>query len=171
MSRSINPGALTGFNEKGGQSERRVVKSLRLQPEDLEVHVEKLFAKYKILEKELVKYQVADLEGAEVVFVAFGTVARLAREAMEILASQGIKTGLIRPVSLWPFPKEAFDKIDFGTTKVVISTELSMGQMIDDVKMSVNGRLPVELIHRTGGMIPTSLEVAENAKKILGGLK
>jgi len=165
------PWALTGFDEKGGQSERRVVKSLRLQPEDLEVHVEKLFAKYKRLEKELVKYQTTDLEGAEVVFVAFGTVARLAREAMEILASQGIKTGLIRPISLWPFPMEAFDKIDFSTTKAVISTELSMGQMIDDVRMGVNGRLPVELIHRTGGMIPTSLEVAENAKKILGGLK
>ncbi len=160
------PWALTGYNAKADKK-RAVVKSLRLQPEALEEHVEKLFKKYRQLEKELVRYEAVDLDGADIVFVAFGTMSRLCKEAMEILADQGIKAGLIRPISIWPYPAEAFDKIDFGTTKVVISTELSMGQMIDDVRLAVNGRLPVRLIHRTGGMIPTSLEVVEKAKTIL----
>ena len=160
------PWALTGYNAKPGKK-RAVVKSLRLQPEALEEHVEKLFKKYHQLEKDLVRYESIDLDGADIVFVAFGTMSRLCKEAMEILAGQGIKAGLIRPISIWPYPAEAFDNIDFGTTKAVISTELSMGQMIDDVRLAVNGRLPVRLIHRTGGMIPTSLEVVEKAKTIL----
>ena len=167
---SCKPWALTGYNEKA-DTKRAVVKSLRLQPDELEVHVENLFEKYKKLEKELVRWESENLQGAEIVFVAFGTTSRLCKEAMEILNEQGIKTGLIRPITLWPYPYCAFDEIDFGTTKAVISTELSMGQMIDDVKLGICGRLPVDLIHRTGGMIPTSLEIVENTKKILGGLK
>ena len=100
------------------------------------------------------------------VFVAFGTMARLAREAMEILEEQGIKAGLVRPISLWPFPYSAFDRLS-GKTKVVISTELSMGQLIQDVKLGVQGRYPVKLISRTGGMLPTSLEIVDKTKKIL----
>ena len=93
-------------------------------------------------------------------------MARLAREAMEILQSQGIKAGLIRPISLWPFPYSAFDALT-DKTKVVISTELSMGQMIQDVQLGVKGRFPVKLIHRTGGMLPTSIEIVDKTKKIL----
>ena len=95
------------------------------------------------------------------VFVAFGTVARLVNESIELLAERGVKAGLIRPISLWPFPNKAFDTIDFAKTKKVISVELSMGQMLTDVKMAVNGRLPVGLISRTGGIVPTSIEVVE----------
>ncbi len=167
---AYKPWALTGFDDKPDKK-RSIVMSLRLQPEVLEKHVNKLFEKYDRLEKELVRYETVNLEGAEIVFVAFGTMSRLCREAIEILESQGIKAGMIRPISIWPFPYEAFDKIDFGTTKAVVSTELSRGQMIDDVKMGVCGRLPVDLIYRTGGMIPTSLEIVENAKKILEGSK
>ena len=142
-----------------------------MKPEDLEVHVEELFKKYELAEKELLRYECIDLEGAEIVFVAFGTMARLVHEVMELLAKEGIKAGMIRPISLWPFPYEAFDQIDANTTKVVVSAELSMGQMLQDVKMGVCGRYPVDLIHRTGGIIPSSLEVTEKAKKILEGLK
>jgi len=150
---------------------RRVVKSLRMQPEKLEEHVEYLFEKYARAEKELCRYETENLEGAEVVFVAFGTTARITREAIEILAEQGIKAGLIRPISLWPFPNKAFDEIDYTTTKAVISAELSMGQMISDVQIALNGRLPAFLAHRTGGMVPTSPEVAARAKAVLEGLK
>jgi len=121
--------------------------------------VEKLFEKYARMETELCRYETENLKGAEVVFVAFGTTARICREACEILASQGIKAGLIRPISLWPFPNRAFDEIDFGTTKAVISAELSMGQMITDVRLALNGRLPVYLAHRTGGMVPTYMVI------------
>ncbi len=167
---AYKPWALTGYNAKP-DGKRVVVKSLRLQPEMLEQHVEMLFEKYHRLEKELVRHESVDLEGAEIVFVAFGTMSRLCTEAMEILAEKGVKAGLIRPITIWPFPYGAFDEIDYGATKAVISTELSMGQMMEDVKIGVSGRLPVELIHRTGGMIPTSIEVAEKAMKILEARK
>ena len=159
---TAKPWAISG-SEKGTRS---VVKSLRLQPEVLEEHVEHLFEKYAEMEKELVRVECEGLEDAEVVFVAFGTMARLAREAMELLESQGIKAGMIRPISLRPFPYEAFDAIS-EKTKAVISVELSMGQMLQDINLGVKGRVPVKLIHRVGGMLPTSLEVVEKTKKIL----
>lgn len=157
------PWAINGYGDD--DSKRRIVKSLRMQPDELEAHVEKLFRKYEIAKKELVRYENIGVEDADIVFVAFGTVARIAKEAIELLAEQGIKAGLIRPISLWPFPYEAFDAIT-SKTKVVISAELSMGQLMDDVKLGVKGRVPVELVHRTGGIIPTSIELAEKSKKI-----
>ena len=159
------PWAVTGYGDD--DSRRTVVQSLRMQPDDLEKHVEKLFAKYRIAEKELVRVETVGVEDAEIVFVAFGTVARITKEAIELLAEQGIKAGLIRPISLWPFPYDTFDLIT-DKTKVVISAELSMGQLIQDVQIGVGKRFPIRLINRTGGIIPTSLEIAERAKKILG---
>ena len=158
------PWALTGAGEKGSRS---VVKSLRLKPDELEVHVEKLFEKYRRAETELCRYESIGVEDADIVFVAFGTMSRITKEAIELLGEKGIKAGLIRPISLWPFPKAPFDAIG-SRTKLVISAELSMGQLIDDVRMSVAGRVPVELIHRTGGMIPTSLEIAQKAEELFG---
>ncbi|NLT14776.1 MAG: 3-methyl-2-oxobutanoate dehydrogenase subunit VorB [Clostridiales bacterium] len=161
--RAKKPWAITGYGSDA--TKRRIVKSLRMLPDELEKHVEKLFKKYALAEKELCRYESIGVEDADIVFVAFGTVARIAREAIEILAGEGLKAGIIRPISLWPFPYQAFDEIS-DKTKVVISAELSMGQMLDDVKRGVCGRYPVSLIHRTGGMIPTSIEIAEKAKKI-----
>ena len=129
-----------------------------------------LFEKYDRAEKELVRYKTFNLEDAEVVFVAYGTMSRICTEAVEILGGRGIKAGLIRPISLWPYPKAAFDEIS-SKTKLVISAELSMGQMIDDVKMSVAGRWPVALVNRVGGMIPTSKEVADRTEKALAEVK
>jgi Pyruvate:ferredoxin oxidoreductase and related 2-oxoacid:ferredoxin oxidoreductases, alpha subunit len=161
------PWAITGTDAHPG---RNVVFSLRMQPDELEAHVEKLFEKYRRAEKELVKWQEYDLEDAEVVFVAFGTVSRLCLEAMELLGEQGIKAGLIRPISLWPYPYQAFDKLG-DKTKLVVSAELSMGQMIEDVKLGVKGRWPVALVHRTGGIVPGSREIADKTKELLEGLK
>jgi len=156
--------ALTGYGSD--DSKRNVVKSLRLVPDELEKHVQKLFEKYTRAEKELVRVETTGLEDAEAVIVAFGTVARIAKEAIEMLAAQNIKIGLIRPISLRPFPYTAFEKLA-AKTKVVISAELSMGQMIQDVKLGVSGRFPIKLLNRTGGMIPTPLEIADRTKKIL----
>jgi len=163
--RAHKPWALTGYGDD--DSKRNVVKSLRLAPDELEKHVEYLFEKYRRAEKELVRVETLGVEDADIVFVAFGTVARITKEAIELLAESNIKAGLIRPISLRPFPYAAFEKIT-GKTKVVISAELSMGQMIQDVKLGLGDRFPIKLLNRTGGMIPTSLEIAERAKKILG---
>ena len=161
------PWAITGTDQHPG---RNVVYSLRMEPDVLEKHVEHLFEKYPEAEKEMVRYKTQNLEDAEIVFVAFGTMSRLCAEAIELLEEQGIKAGLIRPISLWPFPDAAFDEIG-PKTKVVISTELNMGQMVADVKAAVNGRWPVGLINRTGGIVPSSLEIVERAKKLLEGVK
>ena len=162
------PWALTGYGDD--DSRRTVVKSLRMQPDDLEEHVEKLFEKYAIAEKELVRVETIGVEDADVVFVAFGTVARITKETIELLAERGINAGLIRPISLWPFPYDAFDALT-DKTKVVISAELSMGQLIQDVQIGVGKRFPIRLINRTGGIIPTSLEIADRAERILGELR
>jgi len=158
------PWAITGYGED--PADRVVVKSLRMEPDVLEKHVEKLFAKYAKAEKELVRVETAGVGDAEIVFVAFGTMARITKEAIELLEEQGVKAGLIRPVSLWPFPYDAFDLIT-DKTKVVISVELSMGQLIQDVKIGVGKQFPIRLINRTGGVILTSQEIVDGAKKIL----
>ena len=161
------PWAITGTAQHPG---RNVVYSLRLEPDVLEKHVEHLFEKYAEAEKELVRYKTMNLEDAEIVFVAFGTMSRLCAEAIELLDAQGIKAGLIRPISLWPYPDAAFDEIG-PKTKIVISTELNMGQMPTDVKAAAAGRWPVGLTNRTGGIVPSSLEIVERAKKLLEGVK
>ena len=165
--KELKPWAITGYGDD--DTNRTVVKSLRMQPDDLENHVFMLFEKYEKAEKELVRVETVDVEDAEIVFVAFGTVARITKEAIELLSEKGIKAGLIRPISLWPFPYDAFDLIT-DKTRVVISAELSMGQLIQDVRIGVGKRFPIKLINRTGGIIPTSLEIAERAAKILSGI-
>jgi len=165
--RKHKPWALTGYGSD--DSKRNVVKSLRLVPDELEKHVHKLFDKYAKAEKELVRVETIGVEDADAVIVAFGTVARIAKEAVEMMAEQNIKVGLIRPISLRPFPYAAFEKIT-SKTKVVISAELSMGQMIQDVKLGIGDRFPIKLLSRTGGMIPTPLEIVDRTKKILEGI-
>ena len=164
---AAKPWAITGTDRHPG---RNVVFSLRMEPDVLEQHVEHMFEKYAAAEKKLVRYKTQNLEDAEIVFVAFGTMSRLCAEAIELLGEQGIKAGMIRPISLWPFPDAAFDEIG-AKTRIVISTELNMGQMITDVKAAVAGRWPVGLIHRTGGIVPSSLEIVERAKNLLEGVK
>ena len=164
---SVKPWAITGTGHHEG---RNVVYSLRMEPDVLEKHVEHLFDKYAEAERELVRYKTLGLEEAEIVFVAFGTMARLCAEACELLEERGVKAGLIRPISLWPFPDRAFDELG-DKTKIVISTELSMGQMLPDVKAAVRGRFPVGLINRTGGIVPSSLEIVERALKLLEDVK
>ena len=157
------PWAISGHKNK---RERNRIQSLTLQPELLEKKVEELAEKYKKMQSELTEYETFDLEDAEIVFVAYGTTSRIADEAREILASEGIKVGLIRPITLWPFPYKAFDEIG-NKTKTVLSVELSQGQMMDDVLIGVKGRWPVSLVKRVGGMWLTPPEVAEKAKAAL----
>ena len=159
---AAKPWAISG-SEKGTRS---VVKSLRLQPEVLEEHVEKLFEKYDQMERELVRAEVKNVADAEIVFVAFGTMARLVEEAVEILEERGVKAGVIRPITLWPYPYDVFNQVN-PNCKALISTELSMGQMVQDVKIGAAGRWPVKLIHRVGGMLPTSIEIVDKAMRIL----
>jgi 2-oxoglutarate ferredoxin oxidoreductase subunit alpha len=160
----IKPWALTGTREARSHN---VIKSLYLKAEELEDRILALDKKYQRARRELVEYEATGLEDAEVVFVAYGSTARITEEAIDLLAEDGIKAGLIRPISLWPFPYEVFDKIP-ESVKALISVELSMGQMIDDVKIGSGGRFPVSLSGRVGGILITPPEIAADAKKVLG---
>ena len=164
---AVKPWALNGHGDK---RERLVIQSLHLKPEELEAHNMHLEEKYQSMREELPKYQIKNCKDAEIVFVAFGTMSRIVKEAIDHLRAEGITAGLIRPITLWPFPEAAFDEIE-PSTKVVISTELAIGQMMEDVKSAVAGRFPVDLIYRTGGMVPTPMEVARRAKQILEAIR
>jgi 2-oxoglutarate ferredoxin oxidoreductase subunit alpha len=160
----VRPWALTGTKETRPHN---VIRSLYLKAEELEARILALDEKYQRAKKELVEYETINLTDAEVVFVAYGSTARITEEAIDLLAEEGIKAGLIRPISLWPYPYEAFDKIP-QSAKAVISVELSRGQMIDDVKIGCCGRFSVSLSSRVGGMLITPQEIAADAKKVLG---
>jgi 2-oxoglutarate ferredoxin oxidoreductase subunit alpha len=161
------PWALTGTKESRPHN---IVRSLYLKPEELEARVLELDKKYEKARKELVEYETSRLEDAEAVLVAYGSTARIAEEALDLLAEDGVKTGMIRPVSLWPFPYDAFDKIP-KSVKAVLSVELSRGQMMDDVKIGCRGRFPVSLSSRTGGILITPPEIVRDVKNALGVAK
>ncbi len=150
--------------KKGG--ERRVVNSLYLDPYELERHNIRLKEKYdEMIEKE-VMYEKINTDDAEIILVAYGTMARICRSAIEILENEGIKVGLIRPITLWPFPEEAFK--DFNkNVKGLLTCEMSMGQMVDDVRLAVKGQRPVSFFGRAGGVVPEPIEVVEAVKKML----
>ena len=105
------------------------------------------------------------MEDADIVLVAFGASARIARSAVMAAREKGIKAGLIRPITLWPFPVNAIDAA-CSHAKEFLSVEMNMGQMIDDVRLVSNGRVPVSFYGRTGGMIPTPNEVLQKIEEI-----
>jgi 2-oxoglutarate ferredoxin oxidoreductase subunit alpha len=136
----------------------RVVKSLHLRNEDLEAHNDALQAKFRTIAAHEVRWAGEALEDAEVVIVAYGTAARVARSAVADARSHGLRVGLFRPISLWPFPSEALAAAAAGARAVLV-VELSAGQMVEDVRLAVDGRVPVLFHGRTGGMVPTPGDV------------
>lgn len=161
--RERHPWALRGHEEKRPHN---VIQSLFLKPELLEEKIQSYWGKYERAIKELPEYESKNLEDAEIVLVAYGSTSRIAEEALYILESEGIRAGLIRPITLWPYPYEAFDAIG-EKTKALMSVELSQGQMIDDVLIGAKGRWPVSLSKRVGGILITPPEVASAAKDAL----
>lgn len=153
-----------------GKRKPNIINSLRLDPQELENLNFKFQEKYKEMEEKEVRYEMFNMENAEIVFTAYGTTARIVKNAIEMLKEEGINAGLIRPITLWPFPHKAFDEIP-ETAKGILTVEMSCGQMIDDVKIANNGRLPVGFFGRTGGMIPSPTEIVNAAKEMLGGAK
>lgn len=154
----------------GHKNERphNIINSLYLDPHELEDLNIKRFEKYKRVienEQKSVEYMTED---AEYIVVAFGASARVAHSAVDMAREQGIKVGLFRPVTLWPFPEKAL-KATVESTKKYLCVEMSMGQMIDDVKLATECRRPVEFFGRTGGVIPTVDEVFIAIKNLGGG--
>ena len=149
------PWALTGTECK---RKHNVVNSLYLKPEELEKKNFERFEKYAEVEKNEAMWEEYMMDDAEICVVAFGIASRIAKNAVAEARKAGIKVGLIRPITLWPFPTKAL-RAAADKVKSFISVELSMGQMIEDVKLATENKRPVTLCNRAGGMIPTPDEV------------
>ena len=160
------PWALTGHQFKRPHN---VVNSLYLKPADLERLVKERFERYETIKKTEQRAEEYLVDDAEVVVVAYGASSRVARSAVNAARAEGIKAGLIRPITLWPFPTDALQRAAQHVKKF-LAVEMSMGQMVDDVRLAIHDQKPVEFYGRTGGMIPTPAEVLGAVKKAGGVL-
>ena len=140
-----------------------IVNSLFLAPEELEKFNFERFERYKYIEEHETMYEEYMMEDAEICIAAFGIAARVSKNAVNEARKQGIKVGMIRPITLWPFPTAPF-KAAADKVKQIITVELSMGQMIDDVRLATGCKVPVTLCNRVGGMIPSPEQVLEAIK-------
>jgi 2-oxoglutarate ferredoxin oxidoreductase subunit alpha len=161
------PWAVTGTK---GERKHNIINSLYLKPEQLEQTNFERYERYKAIEENEPLWEEFMMEDAEICVAAFGIAARVSKNAIMAARAQGIKVGMIRPITLWPFPKKPF-KAAADKCKSFISVELSMGQMIEDVQLATECKRPVTLCNRTGGMIPSPEEVLEAIKKAAGGNK
>ena len=139
---------------------RNVVTSLELESAKMEVNNHKLQATYREIEKHETRWEEIGVEGADYLMVAFGSVARICDKARELAAEKGIKVGIVRPITLWPFPKDAINKAAEGK-KGILVVELNAGQMIEDVRLATHDRIPVEHFGRLGGIIPSPTEIVD----------
>lgn len=159
------PWALTGH---GNARPNNIINSLHLDPEVLESLVLKRFERYAAIERGEQRAESYKTDGAQIVLVAFGAAARIAKSAVDMARAEGIPAGLLRPITLWPFPKDALRGLADGA-KAMLTVELNMGQMVDDVRLAVRDRLPVLFYGRTGGMVPTPEELLGRIRAIAGG--
>ena len=159
------PWAVTGTQMK---RKHNIINSLYLVPDELEKMNFERYERYKQVEANETRYEEYMMDDAEICVVAFGIAARVSRNAVVEARKQGIKAGLIRPITIWPFPKDAIAKAATHC-KEIISVELSMGQMIEDIALSAQCKVPVTLCNRAGGMIPSPDQVFDAIKKAAGG--
>lgn len=161
------PWATTGTKM---EREHNIVNSLYLSPEKLEETNFERYEKYKYIEENEAMYEEYMVDDADIIVTAFGIAARVSKNAVNEARARGIKVGLIRPITLWPFPVTPFKKAA-EHAKQFISVELSMGQMIEDVKLATDCKVPVTLCNRVGGMIPSPEQVLEAIVEADGGVK
>ncbi len=147
-------------NGHGGKRTHNIVNSLLMNPEDLERSVVERFERYRQIEENEVQCEHYMTDDADIVVVAFGITARICKSAIAIAREAGVKVGLLRPITLWPFPNKEIAALA-DTCKAFLSVELSMGQMITDVKLACSCRRPVDFYGRTGGVLPSPKDVAE----------
>jgi 2-oxoglutarate ferredoxin oxidoreductase subunit alpha len=149
------PWAATG---KNGRAHHNVITSLEMDPQKMEVNNERLQQTYRTIEENEVRFQEYFTEDAEYLIVAFGSVARICLKAIEEARERGLKIGLIRPITLWPFPTKEIERLA-KQVKGILTVELNAGQMIEDVKLAVAGQVPVYHFGRMGGIVPNPGEV------------
>ena len=154
-------------NGTRGKREKNIVNSLYLEPELLykhNIHLQEKYSEIKEKEARAEKYKADD---AELLFVSYGTMSRVVRGVVDKLREEGKKVGMIRPQTLWPFPVKAFDN---PNCKMYVSIEMSMGQMVDDIKLACECKVPVKFYGKAGGLVPTSHEIIDNVRGFAGGI-
>lgn len=149
---------------KGGRKDRNICTSLFLQPEELKVLNDRLQAKYKQIETAEARWEEIECDDAEYVLVAFGSSARICSATVEAARAEGIKLGLLRPITLWPFPAKPLAEFAERGVKGFLSVELNAGQMVEDVRLAVNGKAQVEHFGTTGGMMVSPDDVLAELK-------
>lgn len=146
--------------------ERRIVNTLHMDPNILEKHNWHLYEKYQKIEANEVRYEERQLEDAEIVIVAYGTSARISKDTITKGRKQGIKVGLLRPITLWPFPKTILNKLADRVKKFLV-VEMNMGQMIEDVQLSVCGKADIHFLGYPGGTLPTGDKILAKVQEII----
>ncbi|MEG1562489.1 MAG: 3-methyl-2-oxobutanoate dehydrogenase subunit VorB [Bacteroides sp.] len=157
------PWAATG---KTKDRKPNIITSLELQPDAMEKNNLRFQAKYKVIEENEVRYEEIECEDAEYLIIAFGSMARIGQKAMEMARKEGIKVGILRPITLWPFPKKIIAEYA-SKVKGMLSLELNAGQMVEDIRLAVNGSVQVEHFGRLGGIVPDPDEVVAALKEKL----
>lgn len=142
----------------GGRRKKNDVSSLFIDPLALENSIRERFERYKKIEENETLWEETETEDAEIVLVAYGITSRICKSAIKMARERGIRAGLVRPITLWPYPKAPLAKLS-GSAKHFLVVELNMGQMVDDVKIATNCRRPVSFFGRTGGMLPTAEDI------------
>ncbi|MGI9103190.1 MAG: 3-methyl-2-oxobutanoate dehydrogenase subunit VorB [Terriglobales bacterium] len=140
------------------ETQNNLICSIFLEPDDLEKHERKLEAKYKLAQQMEQRYETYMADDAEILVVGYGIVSRVLRSTVEQARAQGVRAGLFRPITLWPFPSQALAKAA-SKCKQVLTVEMSTGQMVEDVRLAVNGKVPVDLYSRIGGNVPAVEEI------------
>ncbi|MBR2877490.1 MAG: 3-methyl-2-oxobutanoate dehydrogenase subunit VorB [Clostridia bacterium] len=159
--------ATTGTQMK---RKKNIVNSLYIEPDALEKMNNERLERYELVKKNEVKVETVNAENADVVIVAYGVMARVAKTVMQMMEEKGIKVGVVRPITLWPFPTEEIAKVA-ESAKAFLSVEMSQGQMVEDVRLAVNGKKPVYFYGRNGGVVPSPDEICAEIEKIVGGMK
>ena len=153
--------ATTGWSPKS-ERPRAIVNSLYIENEELQELNDRLQARYATIKEKETRCELYNTDGAEIILCAYGTVARICKSAIAILKKQGVNVGLVRPITIWPFPKDAVrNAILADGVKAALTVEISAGQMIEDVKLAVGGKKPVEFLGRPGSYVPTAEEIAD----------
>lgn len=162
----MHPWATTG---KPPTRERNIITSLELQSASNEIHNHHLQEKYRKMEEEEVRYELVNCDDADYIIVAYGTSARISLKAVQLAREEGIKVGLLRPITLFPFPKKIVRELR-ERVKGFLSVEMSAGQMVEDIRLEVEGKVKVEHFGRYGGIVHTPTEIVEQLKsKLIGG--
>jgi 2-oxoglutarate ferredoxin oxidoreductase subunit alpha len=145
---------------------RNSITSLHMEPEQMEVHNHNLLEKYRQITEHEIRFEEMNTEDAEYLFVAYGLCARICQKAMNIARDKGLKAGILRPVTLYPYPYQRLHQLA-DQMKLIVSVELNSGQMIEDVRLGVNGKVPVEFYGRMGGMMPTPESIVEHLENLI----